>query len=88
MRRIAVSASVAIVVIVLAFALDVWLSIPAYGYLLIAGYVAVGYLDRLGIITAFDSSGDLAPAGIVVALAVNFLFWFSCAYFALRHLRK
>jgi hypothetical protein len=80
MRRTGLAAAVAVVIIVLAFALDAWVSIPAYAYALMPGYVVVSYLDRVGAITAFDSSGDLALAGIVVALVVNLLFWSSCAW--------
>ena len=77
MRRVGLSVAIAVALIVATYALDAWKSLPAYSYALWPGFAVVGLLDRPGVISAFDSSGDLSPAGIVVALAANFLFWFS-----------
>jgi hypothetical protein len=89
MRRVGLSGGIAITIIVAAYALDAWRSLPAYFYLLWPGFAVAGLLDRLAAISAFDSSGDLSSAGIIVAFVANFLFWFFVvwltAYLAARY---
>jgi hypothetical protein len=80
MRRLATSGAVAVLVVIVAFAVDAWISVPAYSGMLWPGYAGATLLGRLGIIEAFDSSGDLSLAGIVAALVVNFSFWCAVAW--------
>ena len=85
MRRVGLSGTVAVAIIAAAFALDAWVSLPAYSYLLSPGFAVVGFLNRQGVITAFDSSGDLSLAGVIAALVVNLFAW-SFAVWLIAHL--
>jgi hypothetical protein len=78
MRRIAILAGAAILIVIVPALLD--RALPATGTVLAAplipGLCAAALLERTELIEAMDSSGDFTVAAAAVMYAVSFTVWF------------